>query len=312
MAKNKGNDFQNKAGRRFKNPEKIDQMSQQDIFEILDEDIDTILEQVTNARNHTGKYPVYMQNAFANLSTSLWFQLYVKENCKVKKGKLKTDLSDDQIESLKTLIADAYKRSATNQYSQQTQEFKDRNDILGKTFKILSPKVYELTKKLKLSKSQRRDLTIQIYGDPVNNMRFIHKIFNHSPIAADKKKIKLCRKMYGKKRFIEAVGAAMTVDSNNSDFIVSLYEFMMKKKKKKRAPYLLAYARAYKKNKSSNYRLSGGEFYKKNRDIIKELKDIDIGFKKAFKNLKPKKDVKKTEKPKKDKEPIGSKKFSIS
>jgi hypothetical protein len=308
MAKNKGGDFQNRAAKRFKTPDKVDLMPQQEIFEIFDEDIETILDQVTAARNHTGKYPVYVtQNAFVNLSTPLWFSLYVKDHCKVKKGKLKTDLSEDQIESLKSILADAYKKSATNQYSQQTQEFKDRNKIIGKTFIILSPKVYMLTKKLKLTKSQRRDLTIQIYGDPVNNMRFIHKLFNHSPIS-EEKKLKLCKKMYGKNRFIDAVGAAMTVDSNTSDFLVTLYEYMMSKKTKKRAPFVLAYARAYKKNKSSNYRLSGGEFYKKNRKLIKELKSLDIGFKKAFKNLKPKKDGKDSKSSKKDR----SVKFSIS
>lgn len=304
MAK-KNSDFQNKAARKFRQPDKVDLMSQEEIFEIFDEDIGTILGQVTAARNHTGKYPTYVANAFANLSTPLWFKLYVEDNCKVKKGKLKTDLSEDEIESIKTLLAEAYKKSATNQYSQQTQEFKERNKILGKTFCILSPEVYKRTKKLKLSKSQRRDLTIQIYGDPVNNMRFIHKLFNHSPIS-ERKKLKLARKMYGKKRFIDAVGAAMTVDSNTSDFLVTLYEYMMSLKTRKRAPYVLAYAVAYKKNKSSNYRLSGGDFYKKNRKLIKELKDIDIGFKKAFKNLKPKKD-KKT-----DKKKEASVKFSIS
>lgn len=306
MAKNKGSEFQNLACKKFgRNPDKIDQMSQQEIFEIFDSDIGVILEQVTKARNHAGKYPTYVANAFANLSTPLWFQIYVEDHCKIskKKGKLKTDLSEDEIESIKTLLAEAYKKSATNQYSQQTQEFKERNKILGKTFMVLSPDVYKLARKLKLTKSQCRDLTIQVYGDPVNNMRFIHKLINHSPLP-EKKKLKIVKKMYGKKRFIEAVGAAMTVDSNTSDFLVTLYEYMMDKKTKKRAPYVLAYARAYKKNKSSNYRLSGGEFYHKNKKLIKELKELDIGFKKAFKNLKPKKDVKE---PKKD-----QKKFNIS
>lgn len=307
MSKNKGGDFQNRAAKRFKTPDKVDLMSQQEIFEIFDEDIETILDQVTAARNHSGKYPVYVtQNAFVNLSTPLWFSLYVKDHCKVsKKGKLKTDLTDDQIESLKSILADAYKKSATNQYSQQTQEFKDRNKILGKTFIILEPRIYKLAKKLKLSSSQTRDLTIQVYGDPVNNMRFIHKLFNHSPLP-EEKKLKICKKMYGKERFIDAVGAAMTVDSNTSDFLVTLYEYMMDKKTRKRAPYVLAYARAYKKNKSCNYRLQGGEFYKKNRKLIKELKELDIGFKKAFKNLKPKKDGKDSKKDRK------SVKFNIS
>lgn len=294
MGKNRnGGDFQNKAARRFKNPEKIDLMPQEEIFDILTEDISVILDQVTKSRNHQGKYPVYVANAFANLSTALWFYLYVKDHVKVKhkKHKIKSDLSDDELESLRQLLSEAYKKSATNQYPQQSQEFKERNKIIGKTFIMLSPLVYHLSGKLnkgknKLTKSQRRDLTIQVYGDPVVNMKFVHKIFNHSSIS-DKKKLKLLKQMYAE-RFIDAVGAALTIDNNNSDCISMLYDYVMGKDKlKKRAPYVLAYARAFKKNKSSNFRLTSGEFYKKNKKLIKELNELDIGFKKAFKNLKP-------------------------
>lgn len=292
MSKNKGGDgggFDNRAYRRFKVPEKVDLMSQKEIFEIFDEDISKILEQYTANRNHRGKFPMYVANGFANLSTPLWVKEYVKEHCSIKKknGKLKTDLSEDEIESLKTMLADAYKKSATNQYPQQTQEFAERNKMIGTAFIALDPELYALTKKLGLSKSQRRDLVIQIFGDPTNNMRFVHKIFNHSTLS-DKKKLKLMQKMYGKERFTKAVGAAMTVDSNNSDCIAMLYNYMMKLKLKKRAPILLAYSESYKKNKSSNFRLSGGDFYKDNKRLIKELKKGDIGYKKAFKNLKPK------------------------
>ena len=308
MSKKGSDGFQNRAAMKFKQPEKIDLMTQQEIFKIFDDEIDTILDQVTANREHRGKYPTYVANAFANLSTTLWFKLYVKDHCKVvKKGKLKTDLSDDQIESLRTLIAEAYKKSATNQYAQQTQEYDERNKMLGKTFIILYNKVYRLAKKLKIEKAYARDLTIQIYGDPINNMRFIHKIFNRS-ILSDKKKIKLMKKMYNAYpkdnpgRFQMAVGSAMTVDSNNSDMIAALYTYMMKLKKKKRAPIIMAYAMAYKKNKSNNFRLTGGEFYKKNKRMIKELKRVDIGFKKAFKSLKAKKvkdDINIKEKPNK-------------
>lgn len=284
-----GGDFNNRAARRFKQPDKVDLMPQEEIFEIFDEDITLILEQVTKNRNHQGKWPQYISNAFANLSTPLWFKMYIEEHVRIKKKKhkMKTDLSEEEISSLKQILADAYKRSATNQFPQQTQEFKERNELLSKAFIMLDPLVYHQTKKLGLSKAQRRELVIQIYGDPVNNMRFVHKIFNHSNLS-DKKKLKLMKKMYGKKRFLDAVGAAMTVDSNNSDCIAMLYDYMMDLKLKKRAPILIAYAKAYKKNKSNNFRLTGGEFYGENKKLIKELKRRDIGFKKAFKSLKPK------------------------
>ena len=295
MSKKGSDGFQNRAAMKFKQPDKIDLMTQQDIFKIFDDEIDTILDQVTANREHRGKYPTYVANAFANLSTALWFKEYVNDHCKItKKGKFKTDLTDDQVESLRTLLAEAYKKSATNQYAQQTQEYDERNKMLSKTFIILYWKVYRLARKLKVEETYTRDLTIQVYGDPTNNMKFIHKIFKRS-VLSDKKKIKLMKEMYkaypkdNPGRFQMAVGAAMTVDSNSSDMIAALYTYMMKLKKKKRAPIIMAYAMAYKKNKSNNFRLTGGEFYKKNKPMIKELKEIDIGFKKAFKPLKAKK-----------------------
>lgn len=289
MSKNKNNKFSNRAARRFNDIAKVDTMSQEDIFDILDEDIKTILEQFTAFREHKpgAQYPNYVMNAFANLSTALFFEKYVREHVKVKKKgrKLKTDLDEAEIESLRMIISDAYKKSKTNFYANQVQEFAPRNTYLSKTFIILYPIVYRMTKKFDgLSKSERRDLTIQIYGKPAYNMRQIHKIINESTIS-DKKKLKMLRKMYGKKRFIEAVGAAMTVEGNNSDCLAMLYEYMCKLKPKKRAPYLRAYADAYKRVKSKYFRIDK-DFYEKNRKIIKELKKLDVGYKKAFKDLK--------------------------
>lgn len=285
---NGGDGFNNALAKLFRNPDKVDTLSQKKIFDTFNDDIGTLLGQMTAYRNHDGKFPQYIQNAFCNLSSALWFKEYVKDHCKItKKGKLKSDLSEDELESLRLILADAYKKSAQNQYPQQTQEFTDRNKMLSETFILLCNDQYKLARKLGLDKSQTRDLCIQIYGDPIGNMKFIHKIFNHS-IMSDKKKIKLLKKLYGD-RFDSAVGAAMTVDANNSDCIAMLYDYMMSLKKKKRAPIIMAYAIAYKRNKSNNFRMAGdGEFYRKNKDIIKELKDLDIGFKKAFKPLKKK------------------------
>ena len=107
MSKKGSDGFQNRAAMKFKQPDKIDLMTQQDIFKIFDDEIDTILDQVTANREHRGKYPTYVANAFANLSTALWFKEYVNDHCKItKKGKFKTDLTDDQVESLRTLLAE--------------------------------------------------------------------------------------------------------------------------------------------------------------------------------------------------------------
>ena len=287
MSKGKSK-FANLAARKFNDVSKVDTMSQRDIYEILNKDIKTILQQFTDYRNHVqgASYPTYVANAFANISTALFFNEYVDDNIKVtKKGKIKTDLDKEEVESLRQILAEAYKKSQTNFYSNQAQEYPERNRLLAKTFKKLSPDVWRLTKKLKgLSKSQRRDLVIQVYGDPVYNMKFVHKIINQST-TSEKKKLKIMQKMYGKKRFVKAVGAAMTVEGNSSDCLAMLYGHIASKKKRKRAPFILAYSEAYKKNKSRYFRIDS-DFYDANKDIIKELVRLDLGFKKAFKNLK--------------------------
>jgi len=287
--KNKNNKFTNRAAKRFNDMSKVDIMPQDEIYEIWDSDMKTVLDQVTAYREHkpNSPYPPYVANAFANLSTTLYFYEYVHDHVKIKKkGKVKTDLEDADLESLRMIIADVYRKSIIGNYSNQQQETLKRNELLSKTFKLLCPRIYRLTRKFEgLSKSQCRDLTIQFYGDPVYNFKFIHKRINESTIP-DKKKLKLLQKIYGKKKFVAAVGAAMTVEGNNSDCLAMLFKFMMKLKKKKRAKYVRAYAEAYKKVKVTRYFRIDQSFYDKNRPIIKELGRIDIGYKKAFKDLK--------------------------
>lgn len=303
MSKNRGGDpsFNNRACKKFKDNPKIDLLSQDEIFDILDEDVTTILKQLTDARNHTGKYPTYTGQMFANLSTTLYFYYHVKEHVKSnrKKGKLKTDLTEDELISLKDLLANIYKRSATNQYANQQQEFADRNKLLAKTFEMLDPKGYKIAKKLGLKRREIRDLLIQVYGDPAYNMRYVHKLVNGSA-SKDKKKLKILKKLYGD-RFPMAVGAAMTVESTNSDCLAMLYDYMMSKKLKKRAPFVRAYADAYKLNGKHYHRINA-YFGRKNRKLIKELKSLDIGYKKAFANLQgdPKTGKKVAKKHKKD------------
>lgn len=289
MSNKKNNKFSNRAAKRFNDMSKVDTMSQDEIYEILDGDIKIILDQVTAYRDHkpNSPYPPYVANAFANLSTTLYFYEYVHDHVKVKKkGKVKTDLDDADLESIRMIIADVYRKSIIGNYNNQQQESIKRNELLSKTFKILCPRIYRLTRKFDgLSKSQCRDLTIQFYGDPVYNFKFIHKRINESTIS-NKKKLKLLQKIYGKKKFVCAVGAAMTVEGNNSDCLAMLFKFMSKLKKKKRAKYIRAYAEAYKRVKVSKYFRIDQSFYDENKRIIKELKMIDIGYAKAFKDLK--------------------------
>lgn len=312
MSNKNGGDFNNLAARRFKVPDKIDGMSQKDVFSILETDIKTILDQITRFRVDHGKFPKYVPNMFANISTALWFHEYVMDNVTVKavnrkgkkvklkkafksnskkvKFKVKSDLSDEDLESLRFILADAYKKSLTNFYAAQTQEFESRMKYLSNAFAYLSPKQYAIARLLGRSKTKTKELIIQVYGDPVQNMRYVAKLVDEAKgDISDKKKLKILRALYGKSRFITAVGAAMTVTKNDSDCIASCFEFMMKKKETKRALYLKAYAEAYKINKSSNFRMQDPSVWKKNKRLYKMLGEYDEGFKKSYKGLKPKK-----------------------
>ena len=285
--RNGGDGFNNRAARKFREMNRVDLISQSEIFEILDDDMETILKQVTNAREHINgaKYPKYVANMFANLSTPLYFWRYVKDHVKTKKGKWKTDLEESDIESLKTLLAEAYKKSVTGAYSNQGMEWADRNRLILKAFeRLTSPKKRKLAESLGLDKHQTRTLLIQVYGDPKHNMKYVHKLFNASQ-KSDKKKFKVFFKLYGKRRFVDAVGAALTVNSADSDFLAMVFEFFRDLSLKKRAPYLMAYAEAFKLN-GSTYHQFTDQFAKENKKLIRELKMLDIGYKKAFKNLR--------------------------
>lgn len=312
--------MRNRAARVFKDVDRIDQMSQKEIFSIFDEEIEMMMNQVILNRKRSGERPNYIVNAFANLSTALWFYIYVDENVKVntKKKEVRTSLKEDQIEALKWILAEAYRKSATNYFAKQADEFHDRDELISKAFVKLEPRLYELSKKLKLMKlkprknpkapdpvtgisnveklvpddEKTRELAIHLYNNPRSDFRFIHRIFNESEVS-DKKKLKLLKEMYGD-RFVRAVGAAFTVDNNNSDCLAMLYEYFegLKKKSNKRADIIMAYAEAYKANRRTYYRLTREKFYKNNKKIIKALlaKDKsrskqekrDIGYKKAF------------------------------
>lgn len=289
MGKNNGDGFNNEAARKFRDPNRTRVMSQADVFDVLDSDIKTILEQVTNNRNHKGKFPRYVADIFVNLSAAKFFLNYVQEHTHVKKsGKLETDLDDDEIESLRTILSDVYKKTASNYYQTQAQDFKDRSNMIAKAFVILNPKLYLLAEKLnkgipeqsKLKDFQLRDLTVQVWGDPASNMKYIRTIFDNS-VASPKKKMRIVKKMYGKDRWVSAVGAAMTVNSNNSDFIGMLITYVNDMKMRKRAPFVRAYADAYKKNETANFRIND-DFLDDNRKLIKELRKIDVGYRKAF------------------------------
>lgn len=283
--KNKGGgDFQNRAARKFKDSNRIDLIGQEEIFEILEEDFGTILKQIDEAKRHVpgAKYPTYTGNMFANLSVPLYIYCYVRDNVKVKNGKLKTSLEKYEIEAIRQLLADAYKKSMSHQYDKQAQDMDDRNRLILKAFAHISPKLKKAAKKLKLNKHMTRVVMIQVYGDPKYNMKQLHKQFNNSTVS-DKKKMKILKKLYGS-RFEAALGAALTVNVAGSDILATIFDYVKNMPKKKRGRVIRWYAEAYKLN-GTTYHQFTKDFAKKNKKIVRELKLIDIGYKKAFKYL---------------------------
>ena len=296
MSKNRGGgEFQNSAAKKFKNLELIPTMDQEEIFDILDDNIDIILEQTKRSLDHMGKFPMYILNAFANLSTALWFYCYVADGCKQKKRKVVVNFDEDDREALKNILYRAYKKSVTNFFAQQTQEFEERNRLISDAFVLLDHETYELTKKLntpdnKISKLNRRDMTVQVYGNPVHGAKYIYRSFDESSVSS-KKKLKLLKKLYGD-RYYDALGALLTCNNNKSDLIGLAYDTLMrpKGKKKRRLKAQLrimrAYAIAYKTNQTQYFKMAQAECYTKFKDIIGVLIMKDIGFKKAFKAAK--------------------------
>lgn len=269
----KGNGFSNKAARKFDEPNKVDLYSESEIYEVLNEDVDEILSQLTANRERRGRFPKYTSNMFANISTAKYFYEYVKENWK--------DLSDDEKLSMKSLISQAFKDSVSMKYQNQAMENGDRNDYLRETFYAMSKKAYKVAKKLGLEKDKTKDLIIQAYIEPKYAIKQVAKLFDMSTLS-DKKKMKLLKNIYGgKERFVDAVGASLTVDFNSSDFVHMVYGFVMKLKKDKRKKFIEAYAINFKKIKKSSFVLKG-DFLEKNAKVIKRLIRKDRGYKKAF------------------------------
>ncbi len=287
----KGPGFSNKAARKFDEPNKVDLYSEDEIYEVLNEEVEMILEQLTANRERRGKYPKYAMNMFANISSAKYFYEYVDENRK--------DLTKEEIISMKSLISQAFKDSVSMKYQNQVLENADRNDYLRNTFYLMAKKSFKIARKLDLGKDKTKELIIQAYIEPKYAIKQVAKLFDASTLS-DKKKMKLLRELYETKaRFIDAVGATLTVDFNSSDFVHMVYDFVMKSSKDKRKKYIEAYAINFKKIKKSSFMLKG-DFLEKNHKLIKKLIRKDRGYKKAFEInvVKGKKPDKKDKKPK--------------
>lgn len=320
--KNKSGGFNNYAARKFADANKVPKMSQHKIMGILESDMAIMIDQV--AKNRAGekdaKYPQYITNGFANLSTAKLFYDYIKTNVKINKkdGSIntkKTDMTFSEVDALRVIIANAMSASLTGQFPNESPDYAERNEYLAKSFQRLDPVRYKMTKKLKLdSNMTRRKLIISVFLDPRFEAKRVMNIFDKSGIP-DKKKMKLLMKLYRltedelsikeikddhlgldddpnyvpgeMSRFAEAIGYIFTLESANSDFAEMCIRYVSKRKKRDRKVFLMEFAEAFKVRKTSNFLLKSGDFYDKNRKIMKKLVKMDVGYRKAFRSLNP-------------------------
>ena len=213
--KNKTGGFENLAARKFADMGEVPKMSQYRIYSILENDMPVMLEQV--AKNRAGvkdaKYPAYIMNAFANLATAKYFYKFIKKHVKTKKKSMRTDLSFEQVDALRVIIANAYMNSQRQVYQSEMLDSGDRNHYLLESFKMLDPVRYRIAKKLRVSYDDRRTdsdtkkmnkkrskavakkLIISTFLDPKYEIRKVASLFDNSSIS-DKKKLKIMRKLY--------------------------------------------------------------------------------------------------------------------
>ena len=248
MSKNRGGgEFQNSAAKKFKNLELIPTMDQEEIFDTLDDNIDIILEQTKRSLDHMGKFPMYILNAFANLSTALWFYCYVADGCKQKKRKVVVNFDEDDREALKNILYRAYKKSVTNFFAQQTQEF-----VHGAKY------IYRSFDESSVSSKKKLQLLKKLYGDRYYDALGALLTCNNNKSDLIGLAYDTLMRPKGKK----------------------------KRRMKAQLRIMRAYAIAYKTNQTQYFKMAQAECYTKFKDIIGVLIMKDIGFKKAFKAAK--------------------------
>lgn len=304
--KGKGNGFENRAAKRFGDPFKSSLLSEDEVYRILSKDINIMLDQMTAHRTHKmgAKYPTYINDVFVNLSSAKFFYEYVMEHAERKKRGVITDLTGDQVISLKKILSDAYRNYANSRNKDQLKaiiaDYTDRLDYLGRAYVQLDPVIFDMSKKLDLGdKKERAEFCVHMANDPQKSTKQIATFFDKSTLS-NKKKLELLQDMCKKKplvgikcdkpatdedddknndnyrkrkelpKFIMLAGATLTMNKNGSDFFDMIFDHIMKQKKKRRIKYLEAYAIAYKTVMYHNKRLEG-DFYKKNKKLIKKL-----------------------------------------
>ena len=313
MGKNNKGGFTNRSATKLSDRNKVEVMREKDLFDILDDnEIYVILKQITAARMHGkghGPFPTYIDNFFVNLSAAKRIYKFVDERITYKLSEKSKkhrkhgdyydiefhaeDLSEDDIESMKSLLFRIYRASKTNGYPEQSQDRYDRERYLSKAFCMLDPLGYALAKKLKIhgfdpdksttiDKPKTRELVVLSYGDPIKNISSVSRCFDAADVTVDEKvKHHVFGYLYYD-REIQAMGTALTVSRNDSDFVSSIYDEVKGMKKTMRSEILDATFQAYKYNNTLYPRISSDkEFVEKNKKLMKKLTKHDAGFRKA-------------------------------
>jgi hypothetical protein len=283
--KNKNN-FQNPLAQKFQDPNRIETMSEEEIFKIMDKDLETLLKQLAaNLNGEPGaKYPVYGANMFFNPSSARYIYEYTRQY----QDEIESD--ENELLAIRHLIATGYKDNLQKKFHYQDDDI--RSDLLLKAFKKISKDRIEIAKKLKINsedKETKLEAAIAIAIFSYLNMDQITKVatmIDKSDVK-NKKKQKIFKKLYGK-RYKMAYGALFTINRQN-DFVTYMFKKFEKLNKKKKYQVLFEYATHYKRIKHRSFVLESEEFLKENKKLIKQLAKEDIGFKKAFMSYKKEK-----------------------
>lgn len=275
--------FSNLLANRFNDPRRVELMSEEEVYKVMNKDFETLLKQLSDNLNQVAgaKYPVYAANMFHNPSTARYIYDYVKQN----KDEIKQD--ENELLAIRHLIAVGYKDNMSKQYYHQDDAI--RSELLLSAFKMISKSRIKLAKQLKLTgkdKDTKLEAATAVAIFSYLNMDQITKVatmINKSEVK-NKRKHEIFKKLYGK-RYKSAYGALFTISRDN-DFVFYMYEKFGKMNKKRRYKVLFEYATHYKKTKQRYPFIESDTFLKENKKIIKKLAKEDIGFKKAFTSYK--------------------------
>jgi hypothetical protein len=284
--KNKGQGFNNYAAQRFQDMRKIERMSEEEIFNVLEDDFSTVLKQLADNLNHVSKakYPQYAPLMFNNPSAAKYVLKYVK--------RFKGELDEDEVLAIRHLLATGYKMSMDSHEKGGYINILDsevRADMLLEAFRYISKSRIKKARLLKLKDKDKKlkieeatVLAIYSFLSVETGIRKVIKIIDSSSVS-NKRKLEVFKGLYGK-RWKQAFGGMLTINTH-SDFQIHCIEKFMKMKPKMRKEILKEYATIFKIMKSNTDLITSDDFVKKNKKIIKKLIKSDIGFKKA---LKPK------------------------